>query len=45
MTAKFISGVFALIAAALAAGFLWLALGELLTGKHLLFGIPDGALP
>ena len=28
-----------------AAGFLWLALGELLTGKNLLFGIPDGALP
>jgi hypothetical protein len=28
-----------------AAGFLWLALGELITGKSLLFGIPDGALP
>jgi eukaryotic-like serine/threonine-protein kinase len=28
-----------------AAGFLWLALGELVTGKSLLFGIPDGALP
>jgi eukaryotic-like serine/threonine-protein kinase len=28
-----------------AAGFLWLALGEVLTGKSLLFGIPDGALP
>jgi hypothetical protein len=28
-----------------AAGFLWLAIGELLTGKNLLFGIPDGALP
>ena len=28
-----------------AAGFLWLALGEVLTGKDLLFGIPDGALP
>jgi hypothetical protein len=28
-----------------AAGFLWLALGELLTGKDLLFGVPDGALP
>jgi len=27
-----------------AAGFLWLALGELLTGKDLLFGVPDGAL-
>ena len=26
-----------------AAGFLWLALGEVLTGKDLLFGIPDGA--
>jgi hypothetical protein len=28
-----------------AAGFLWLAFGELLTGKSFLFGIPDGALP
>ena len=28
-----------------AAGFLWLALGELLTGRSLLFGVPDGALP
>jgi hypothetical protein len=28
-----------------AAGFLWLALGEVLTGKDLLFGIPDGAHP
>ena len=28
-----------------AAGFLWLALGELIVGKSLLFGIPDGALP
>jgi eukaryotic-like serine/threonine-protein kinase len=28
-----------------AAGFLWLALGEVLTGKSLLFGIPDGVLP
>ena len=28
-----------------AAGFLWLALGELITGKSLLFGVPDGALP
>jgi eukaryotic-like serine/threonine-protein kinase len=27
-----------------AAGFLWLALGELLTGKSMLFGVPDGAL-
>jgi hypothetical protein len=27
-----------------AAGFLWLALGELITGKSLLFGVPDGAL-
>jgi hypothetical protein len=27
------------------AGFLWLALGELVTGEDLLFGIPDGALP
>jgi hypothetical protein len=28
-----------------AAGFLWLATGEVLTGRSLLFGIPDGALP
>jgi hypothetical protein len=28
-----------------AAGFLWLALGEVLTGKDFLFGIPDGAHP
>jgi eukaryotic-like serine/threonine-protein kinase len=28
-----------------AAGFVWLALGEILTGKALLFGVPDGALP
>ncbi len=28
-----------------AAGFLWLALGELLTGRELLFGVPDGAAP
>jgi hypothetical protein len=28
-----------------AAGFLWLALGEVLTGKDLLFGIPDGTHP
>jgi eukaryotic-like serine/threonine-protein kinase len=28
-----------------AAGFLWLALGEVLTGKSLLFGVPDGVLP
>jgi hypothetical protein len=28
-----------------AAGFLWLAIGELLTGRELLFGVPDGALP
>jgi hypothetical protein len=28
-----------------AAGFLWLALGEILTGENLLFGVPDGALP
>jgi hypothetical protein len=28
-----------------AAGFLWLALAEILTGKSLLFGVPDGALP
>ena len=32
-------------AGAAAAGFLWLALGELLSGKSLLFGVPDGALP
>jgi eukaryotic-like serine/threonine-protein kinase len=28
-----------------AAGILWLAIGELITGKNLLFGVPDGALP
>jgi hypothetical protein len=28
-----------------AAGFLWLTIGELLTGRNLLFGVPDGALP
>jgi eukaryotic-like serine/threonine-protein kinase len=28
-----------------AAGFLWLAVGEVLTGESLLFGVPDGALP
>jgi hypothetical protein len=28
-----------------AAGFLWLAAAEVLTGRSLLFGIPDGALP
>jgi hypothetical protein len=28
-----------------AAGFLWLAVGEVLTGKNLLFGAPDGAAP
>jgi hypothetical protein len=28
-----------------AAGFLWLALGEVATGKRLLFGVPDGVLP
>ncbi len=28
-----------------AAGFLWLAIGELITGRDLLFGVPDGALP
>ena len=28
-----------------AGGFLWLALGEVLTGQDLLFGVPDGALP
>jgi eukaryotic-like serine/threonine-protein kinase len=27
------------------AGFLWLALGELISGRNLLFGVPDGALP
>ena len=27
-----------------AAGFIWLALGEVLTGETLLFGVPDGAL-
>jgi eukaryotic-like serine/threonine-protein kinase len=28
-----------------AAGFLWLAVGEVLSGDNLLFGIPDGTLP
>jgi hypothetical protein len=28
-----------------AAGFVWLAVGEIVTGKDLLFGVPDGALP
>ena len=28
-----------------AGGFLWLALGEILTGENLLFGVPEGALP
>jgi eukaryotic-like serine/threonine-protein kinase len=28
-----------------AAGFIWLALGEVLTGETLLFGVPDGVLP
>jgi eukaryotic-like serine/threonine-protein kinase len=28
-----------------AAGFLWLAIGEVLSGDELLFGIPDGTLP
>src|SRR4051794_6423781 len=28
-----------------AAGFLWLALGEVLTGRDLLFGVPDGVAP
>jgi hypothetical protein len=28
-----------------AAGFLWLALGEVLAGESLLFGVPDGVLP
>jgi hypothetical protein len=28
-----------------AAGFLWLALGEVLTGKDFLFGVPDGVAP
>jgi hypothetical protein len=28
-----------------AGGFFWLALGEVLTGEDLLFGVPDGALP
>jgi eukaryotic-like serine/threonine-protein kinase len=28
-----------------AAGFLWLAVGEALTGETLLFGVPDGVLP
>jgi eukaryotic-like serine/threonine-protein kinase len=28
-----------------AAGFAWLAVGEVLTGESLLFGVPDGVLP
>jgi eukaryotic-like serine/threonine-protein kinase len=28
-----------------AAGFVWLAVGEVVTGESLLFGVPDGALP
>jgi hypothetical protein len=28
-----------------AAGFVWLAVGEVVTGEALLFGVPDGALP
>jgi hypothetical protein len=28
-----------------AAGFIWLAVGEVVTGEALLFGVPDGALP
>jgi hypothetical protein len=28
-----------------AAGFFWLALGELISGQSLLFGVPDGARP
>ena len=28
-----------------AAGFVWLALGEVLTGRNLLFGVSDGTLP
>jgi hypothetical protein len=28
-----------------AAGFLWLALGEVLTGRDFLFGVPDGVAP
>jgi eukaryotic-like serine/threonine-protein kinase len=28
-----------------AAGFVWLAIGEVLTGRDLLFGVPDGTLP
>jgi eukaryotic-like serine/threonine-protein kinase len=28
-----------------AAGFIWLAVGEVVTGESLLFGLPDGALP
>jgi hypothetical protein len=28
-----------------AAGFLWLAIGEVLTGQELLFGVADGTLP
>ena len=32
-------------AAVAALGFLWLASAEVLTGRSLLFGVPDGALP
>jgi hypothetical protein len=28
-----------------AAGFLWLVVGEVLTGKSFLFGVPDGVVP
>jgi eukaryotic-like serine/threonine-protein kinase len=28
-----------------AAGFIWLAVGEIVTGEALLFGVPEGALP
>jgi hypothetical protein len=28
-----------------AAGFIWLAIGEVVTGESLLFGVPDGVLP
>jgi eukaryotic-like serine/threonine-protein kinase len=28
-----------------AAGFIWLAVGEVVTGEALLFGVPEGALP
>jgi hypothetical protein len=28
-----------------AGGFLWLAIGEVVTGESLLFGVPDGVLP